>query len=58
VPYNVAIVQLAEGPLMITNIVDCPNDEIEIGKPVHVVFERVADDVTIPKFAPSGNAAA
>jgi len=49
-PYNVVIVELAEGPRLHSQLVDCPNDEIRIGMAVEVVFERVNDEVTLPKF--------
>jgi uncharacterized OB-fold protein len=52
VPYNVAYVQLDEGPLMVTNIVDCANEAIFIGMPVEVVFEDVTAEITLPKFKP------
>ena len=50
VPYAVVVVKLAEGPKMISNLVDCPLSEIRIGMPVAVVFEPVSDTVTLPKF--------
>jgi uncharacterized OB-fold protein len=50
VPYAVVVVQLAEGPKLISNLVDCPIEEIRIGMPVEVVFERVSPEVTLPKF--------
>jgi len=50
VPYAVVMVKLAEGPAMISNLVDCPLDEIRIGMPVEVVFEEVSPEVTLPKF--------
>ena len=50
VPYAVVVVQLAEGPKLISNLVDCPVEEIHIGMPVEVVFERVSPAVTLPKF--------
>jgi uncharacterized OB-fold protein len=56
-PYNVAIVQLLEGPLMITNIVGCANEDLEIGMPVQIVFERVEEGVAIPKFTPADESA-
>src|SRR5580658_7841361 len=31
VPYVAAIVDLAEGPRMMTNVVDCPFDELQVG---------------------------
>jgi uncharacterized OB-fold protein len=51
-PYNVAIVELEEGPRLHTRIVDCANDDIRIGMPVDVVFSRVNDDVSLVYFAP------
>ena len=50
VPYAVVVVKLAEGPKMISNVVDCPVDEIRIGMPVEAVFEPVTDAITLPKF--------
>jgi len=52
IPYNVAYVKLNEGPLLVTNIIDCPNDDIYIGMPVEVVFDDVTEQVTLPKFRP------
>jgi uncharacterized OB-fold protein len=54
VPYNVAYVKLDEGPLLITNIVGCSDDDIRIGMPVQVVFDDISDELTLPKFAPIG----
>ena len=50
VPYNVAIVELEEGPRMHSRIVGCTNEEIRIGMPVEVTFEKKNDDVTMPYF--------
>jgi len=50
VPYAVVVVKLAEGPKMISNLVDCAVNEIRIGMPVEVVFESVSPEVTLPKF--------
>lgn len=52
VPYNVAIVELAEGPRLHTNIVGCANQDIHIGMPVEVVFEQVSDDISLVRFRP------
>jgi len=54
IPYNAAYVKLDEGPLLISNIVGCANEDIYIGMPVEVVFEDVTDEVTLPKFSPIG----
>jgi uncharacterized OB-fold protein len=53
VPYNVAFVELEEGPRIISNIVGASNDELRIGMPVEVVFEDVDDQVSLPKFRPA-----
>ncbi len=50
VPYAVVMVKLAEGPTLISNLVDCPLEEIRIGMPVEVTFEQVSPEVTLPKF--------
>lgn len=52
VPYNVAEIELDEGPRYLANIVECENEEIYRGMPVEVVFEDVTDEVTLPKFRP------
>lgn len=56
-PYVVAIVEIVEQPSvrLTTNIVNCAHDELRIGMPVRVVFERHEDpdgDVYLPLFEP------
>ena len=51
-PYNVTIVELEEGPRITTNIVGIPNDQIRVGMPVVVDWERHSD-VALPKFRPA-----
>ena len=53
VPYPYAVVELDEGPRMITNIVDCPVEAIEIDMPVRVRFDDVTPEWTLVKFAPA-----
>jgi uncharacterized OB-fold protein len=52
-PYNVAFIQLEEGPRIIANVVGASNDELRIGMPVEVTFDKVNEEVTIPRFRPS-----
>ena len=52
VPYAVVVVQLDEGPRLLSNVVDCSVGEIRIGMPVDVTFDDVTPDVTLPKFRP------
>ncbi len=51
-PYSLALIQLDEGPRMLTNIVGCPPGEIRIGMEVAVVFEQCGPDILLPKFRP------
>lgn len=50
VPYVVAIIELEEGIRMMANIIDSVLDKVEIGAHVHVVFENINEDITIPQF--------
>lgn len=52
VPYVVALVELEEGPTMMSNIVGCNVNDVVIGAPVEVVFDHWQDGVVIPKFRP------
>jgi uncharacterized OB-fold protein len=56
VPYVAAVVDLEEGPRVMTNVEGCPFEEIEIGMPLVVDFKPIADDVTIAVFRPAANA--
>ena len=49
-PYNVALVQLEEGPRLYGNVVDVPNDAVKIGDPVEAVFDPVTPEITLPRF--------
>jgi uncharacterized OB-fold protein len=55
-PYSIAVVQLEEGPRMMTNIVDCPQtpDALQLDMPLQVKFERLDDEITLPLFRPLG----
>jgi hypothetical protein len=52
IPYNIAVVETEEGVRLTSQVVDCPNDRLAIGMPLEVAFERVSDDVAIPRFRP------
>lgn len=49
-PVVLALVQLEEGPVMMTNIVGEDAREARIGDAVEVVFEPVSDTITLPMF--------
>ena len=50
--FALAYVQLDEGPRMMTNLVDCDLDALDIGQPVQVVFKPATDGTMIPMFTP------
>lgn len=49
-PYAVLLVELEEGPRVVTNAAGIDVDALEIGMPVEVVFEDVDDTLTLFKF--------
>jgi uncharacterized OB-fold protein len=49
-PYVVALVDLEEGPRLMTNIVGCDPADVTIGSGVHVRFESVSDEAALPLF--------
>ncbi len=52
VPYVMAYVTLADGPTMMTNIVDCDPASVRIGQAVHVVFKPTQGGPPVPMFTP------
>jgi uncharacterized protein len=53
IPYAIAYVTLAEGPRMMTNIVDCDLDQIRIGQAVRLVFKPSDGGPPVPMFTPA-----
>ena len=54
VPYVIALIQLDEGPTMMSNVIDCDPEQVKIGMPVEVTFETWSEDLTVPKFTVCG----
>jgi uncharacterized protein len=52
-PYNVAEVELEEGPRLTTNLVGIGNDAIRAGMAVEIVYDDVAGELTLAKFRPA-----
>jgi uncharacterized OB-fold protein len=50
VPYVVGVVELSEGPRIISNIVGMPIAEVTCDMPVTVLYDQVRDGYLIPKF--------
>lgn len=55
VPYVVALARLAEGPVLMTNIVGCDPGSLTLDMPLMVRFERRLGR-TVPVFAPASAA--
>jgi uncharacterized OB-fold protein len=52
IPYVTAIIALAEGPHILSNIVGCAPDEIYCGMPVEVTWQDIDKAFSLPKFKP------
>ncbi len=52
-PYAIAYVTLAEGPTMLTNIVDCDFNALHIGQAVRIAWQRVESGTAVPMFTPA-----
>jgi hypothetical protein len=50
VPYDISLVALQEGVTVLSTVVDCPNDELEIGMQLELVFSH--PDYAVPVFRP------
>ena len=55
VPYAVAVIELAEGPRMLSNVVGVPPEQLVCEMPVEIVFDDIVEGVTLPKFKPSSD---
>jgi uncharacterized OB-fold protein len=53
VPYVVALIELEEGPRLLSNVIGVPVDAVRCEMPVKVVFDDVAPGVALPKFTPA-----
>lgn len=57
-PHSIAVVELAEGPRMMTNIVGCPQtpEALTLDMPLEVTFEKASEEISLPKFKPAKKA--
>ena len=58
-PYSIAVVELAEGPRMMTNIVEVAQtpQALQLDMQLEVVFERLSEEISLPLFRPARSAA-
>jgi uncharacterized OB-fold protein len=52
-PAVFAIIELEEGVTMFSNVVECAPGQLQIGMPLQVVFETLAEEIALPKFRPA-----
>jgi uncharacterized OB-fold protein len=54
-PHAIAVVELAEGPRMMTNIVNCPQtpEALQLDMPLRVIFSQESEDIALPLFEPA-----
>src|SRR5215467_5906825 len=57
-PFVLAMIELEEGPRMMSNLIGIEPDpkKIRCDMPVEVVFEKQTDEITLPLFRPAGGA--
>jgi uncharacterized OB-fold protein len=55
-PYAIAVVELDEGPRLMTNIVGCPQtpEALQLDMRLEVTFARQSEEITLPFFRPAG----
>jgi uncharacterized OB-fold protein len=52
-PYVAAVVDLDEGPRVMTNVVGCAPEDLTIGMRLRVDFQPLTDEITAPVFRPA-----
>ena len=50
VPLAAVVVELEEGVRILSHVIDCPPEELEMEMPVEVSFESITEDITLPRF--------
>ena len=53
VPYTLAVIELKEGAKITSNVVGIEPSKVKCGMPVEVVFDKLSDEVSLPKFRPA-----
>jgi uncharacterized OB-fold protein len=57
-PYSIAVVELEEGPRMMTNIVEVEQtpQALQLDMPLEVTFQRMSEEISLPMFRPARRA--
>ena len=53
-PHSIAVVELEEGPRMMTNVVGCPQtpEALQLDMALQVLFEKQSEEISLPLFEP------
>ncbi len=54
-PFAIAVVELEEGPRMMSNILECEQtpEALQLDMPLEVIFEKLSDEISLPQFRPA-----
>ena len=54
-PHSIAVVQLDEGPRLMTNVVNCPQtpQALRLDMNLKVLFQKESEDISLPLFEPA-----
>lgn len=52
-PYTVALIELAEGVRLMSNVVNCKPEQVRVGMDVKVTWELLDDGRHLPQFEPA-----
>ena len=54
-PYAIAVVQLDEGPRLMSNIIDCAQtpEALQLDMALEVAFDKLDDEISLPLFRPT-----
>ncbi len=53
VPYVVALIELDEGVRVMSNVINCPPDDVHVGMKVTVTWQPLPDGRALPMFEPA-----
>jgi uncharacterized OB-fold protein len=51
-PYIVAVIELEDVVRMVSTLIECTPEAVHVGMPVEVVFDRVTQEIALPRFRP------
>ena len=52
-PFICALVELDEGVRMLVNLFNCKQENVKIGMPVKLCWEKLSEEINYPAFEPA-----